>query len=126
MFGHPIRMNFDGVNPSHNTKFGGLFSILVYMVISAMIISKTIRVVTNDNPDMNTIKARDKQRLKEEFKYNDMSFGENHIITYEGNWFFRILDFPEIDRYVHIYYELEKTVYEVDSPVQTYDYYAPK
>ena len=64
VFGHPIRLNFDNFNSTHNTKIGGLFSLLVYLIIAAMMISKTIRVVTNDNPDMSTIKGRDPEMLK--------------------------------------------------------------
>lgn len=59
IFGHHIALNFDDENSTHRTPIGGLVSCIIYGVILAMIVSKIQRVVTYDNPDLNTVWERD-------------------------------------------------------------------
>lgn len=55
IFGHQISMNFDNKNPTHNTLIGGLFTQLTYFMIVGILVFKTIRVVTYENPDLSSI-----------------------------------------------------------------------
>jgi hypothetical protein len=56
IFGHQISLNFDNENPTHNTGFGGVATVVIYCLLLTLVLSKAVRVVGYGNPDLNTIK----------------------------------------------------------------------
>lgn len=80
MFGHSISMNFDNKHPTHNTGIGGLFTLLTYAIIIAMVAIKTQRIITYGNPDLNSITELSPEGLKEDHDYTDMNAFNFHSI----------------------------------------------
>ena len=99
-------MNFDNLNSTHNTFAGGIFSTIIYIILITMIVSKTIRVVEYDNPDMNTIQERDEQVMKDSHNYTTMSQFNFHVMRKLSTRHMFIKD-PEVMRHLNIYFLYE-------------------
>jgi hypothetical protein len=105
IFGHHIALNFDNENPTHRTWVGGIFSLIIYGLIISMIISKAVRIVTYDNPDLNTIKERDPGILLADHKFTKMNMFNFHALKKNNAQVW--LNTPNIERYVRIHFLYE-------------------
>jgi len=106
MFGTPIKVNFDNVNGTHNTEIGGFFSMIIYAIIMAMIISKTIRIVTHDNPDLNSVIERDASVLLEDHYLKDMDLQTFYVLRHDKEGTVQ----PQLPRYrklLNVYFMYE-------------------
>jgi len=79
-FGHTINMNFDDKIPTHNTIIGGLASMALNLVVLALVLAKTMRVINYDNPDMSSLTSPDVGGLKVDVDYNKTSMFTFHSI----------------------------------------------
>jgi len=103
-FGHTINMNFDDKIPTHNTIIGGLASMALNMVVLALVVAKVLRVVNNDNPDMNSIISPNVLGLQVDVNYTTMNAFTFHALKKQSIGWLR-LDYPELDRYMSFYFE---------------------
>jgi len=54
MFGHPIGVNFKG-SEVYRTKLGALVSLIAYTIIGTYAVIKTLRLVSRDNPEKQSL-----------------------------------------------------------------------
>jgi hypothetical protein len=52
LFGHPITLNFDQDGPEHKTIIGGVFSIILKLMMFFYVLRLLLQLVTLGNPDI--------------------------------------------------------------------------
>ena len=115
-FGHTINLNFDDKIPTHNTIIGGLVSMVLNLVVLALVAAKTMRVISYDNPDINSIILPNVEGLQVDVNYTSMSTFTFHAMRKQSIGFLP-LDYPELDRYVSLYF--------IHTHVDWYEYTGP-
>ena len=102
-FGEEVKLNFDKNSKKHKTLIGGFLSIFIRIIMTWLILSKTITMVTKDNNQISSYTSAYDVDSGKEVLYNETRMMMYHVIRKQTN------DGPvyvnkTIARYLDIFY----------------------
>jgi hypothetical protein len=104
LFGHLITFNFDGKGDKHKTLIGGIFSVLVKMMMAVYIYVRVAKLLFRNDPDIITSDALLKVDLHGDVPMSDLHMTSFYVLNKQlGKTPY--VDNPELAKYVDIYFE---------------------
>jgi hypothetical protein len=79
-FGEEVKLNFDKNSKKHKTLIGGILSIFINIMLTWLIVSKTITMVTKDNNQISSYTSAFDVDSGQEVLYNETRMMMYHVI----------------------------------------------